>query len=361
MSSFRKLTAACFMAAAAVTALADGKSYPGIGRDAAPREVAAWDIDVRPDFQGLPPGSGSVSQGQDIWESKCASCHGVFGESNSVFNPIIGGTTKEDVKSGHVAALNRKDYPARTTFMKLAYLSTLWDYINRAMPWNAPKSLKTDEVYAVTAYLLNMAEIVPYTFVLSDKNMREVQGKLPNRNGLTHDHFMWPGKELSKVAKPDVVGSSCMANCPVEDKVTSMLPAFAMNAHGNLAEQNRLIGPQRGVNTGVTAVAAATPQSAALPGPNAPGAPGTPADGAQFASLTQKNNCTACHAPNQRVVGPSWAEIAKKHEGKADYLVGKIRSGGSGVWGAIPMPPQASLADDDLKRIAGWLAAGAAR
>src|SRR3954465_6774667 len=91
-------------------ARAEGKaSYPGIGRDATPREVAAWDIDVRPDFKGLPAGSGSVAMGQQVWESKCASCHGVFGESNQVFNPLIGGTTVDDVKTGRVASLKRTD------------------------------------------------------------------------------------------------------------------------------------------------------------------------------------------------------------------------------------------------------------
>jgi cytochrome c len=88
------------------------RGYPGIGREATPKEVAAWDIDVRPDFQGLPKGSGSVSQGQDVWESHCASCHGVFGESNEVFSPLIGGVTAEDVKTGHVARLNDKGFPA---------------------------------------------------------------------------------------------------------------------------------------------------------------------------------------------------------------------------------------------------------
>jgi cytochrome c len=73
--------------------------------------VAAWDIDVRPDFKGLPAGSGSVEKGQDIWEAKCASCHGVFGESNEVFSPLVGGTTKEDVKTGRVANLTRTDFP----------------------------------------------------------------------------------------------------------------------------------------------------------------------------------------------------------------------------------------------------------
>ncbi|HWI81163.1 c-type cytochrome [Ramlibacter sp.] len=360
MSSFPKFaTAFVLTAAAAACFAAPGATYPGIGRDATPREVAAWDIDVRPDFKGLPAGAGSVDKGQEVWEAKCASCHGVFGESNQVFNPIVGGTTKEDIKSGHVAMLNRKDYPGRTTFMKLANLSTLWDYINRAMPWNAPKSLSTDEVYAVTAYLLNLAEIVPGDFTLSDKNIRDVQRKLPNRDGLTTAHGMWPGTEFTARPRPDVAAAACMSNCDVEPKVASMLPAFARNAHGNLAEQNRLVGAQRGVNTAGPATAAAAGSApAAAPAKAQPTAAAK--DSAAAQSLTQKNNCTACHAATTRIVGPSWAEIAQKHQGKADYLVGKIRSGGSGVWGAIPMPPQ-TLADEDIKRIAGWLAAGAGR
>jgi S-disulfanyl-L-cysteine oxidoreductase SoxD len=129
--------------------------YPGIGRAATPAEIKAWDIDVRPDFTGLPAGSGSVAKGQAVWEAKCASCHGTFGESNEVFSPLVGGTTAEDIKVGRVKAL--QESVARTTFMKVSSISTLWDYINRAMPWNAPKSLSTEEVYASLAYLLHLA------------------------------------------------------------------------------------------------------------------------------------------------------------------------------------------------------------
>ena len=90
-------------------------AYPGLGRAATPKELAAWDIDVRPDFKGLPKGSGSVAKGQVVFEAKCASCHGVFGESNEVFAPLIGGTTKNDVKTGRVARLNDNSFPGRTT------------------------------------------------------------------------------------------------------------------------------------------------------------------------------------------------------------------------------------------------------
>src|SRR5437868_14134062 len=86
-----------------------GTQFPGVGRPATPAEIAAWDIDVRPDFKGLPPGSGSVAEGQKVWDAKCASCHGTFGESNEVFTPLVGGPTTPDVKTGRVAALTKPD------------------------------------------------------------------------------------------------------------------------------------------------------------------------------------------------------------------------------------------------------------
>ena len=93
------LLALCVSTASAIAA-DNSVAYAGIGRPATPAEVKAWDIDVRPDFKGLPAGKGTVAKGQDVWESKCASCHGVFGESNQVFTPLIGGTTKKDIASG---------------------------------------------------------------------------------------------------------------------------------------------------------------------------------------------------------------------------------------------------------------------
>ncbi|TFZ04365.1 c-type cytochrome [Ramlibacter rhizophilus] len=363
-SSLKAGWAALLLAVGATCAQAQAPAdpaqrFPGVGRAATPAEVKAWDIDVRPDFKGLPKGSGSVAKGQDVWEAKCASCHGVFGESNEVFAPLVGGTTEEDIKNGRVANLRRADYPGRTTLMKLAHVSTLWDYINRAMPWNAPKSLSVEEVYAVTGYLLHLGGIVPADFTLGDANIAEVQQRLPNRKGMSTAHAMWPGAELGGARAPDVQAQACMKDCPVEPKVASMLPDFARDAHGNLADQNRLVGPQRGART---VQAAAKPAAASAPAkPSAPaGAAASvpPADAERARALAQSNNCTACHAADRRIVGPSWAEIAGKHAGKTDYLSGKIRAGGSGVWGSIPMPPQ-SLGEADATLLARWLAGGA--
>lgn len=327
--------------------------YPGIGRPATAAEVTAWDIDVRPDFKGLPKGSGSVAQGQDIWESKCAQCHGVFGESNEVFSPLVGGTTGDDVKSGRVARLNDPAFPGRTTLMKVATVSTLWDYIHRAMPWNAPKSLKPDEVYAVTAYLLNMGGILPDNFTLSDQTIAQAQARLPNRHGMTLEHGLWPGKTLTTQRRPDVNASACMSGCATDPRVASFLPDFARNAHGNLAEQNRLVGAQRGADT--TRPPGATPRTATLAA--APSNDGFAAVNA----VLQKNACTACHGMDKKVVGPGFSEIARKYAGRDDglsYLARKIKSGGSGVWGDGFMPPQ-SLSDAEAQQVARWLADGA--
>jgi cytochrome c551/c552 len=351
-----------------------------IGRTATPAEIKAWDIDVRPDFKGLPTGQGTVRQGEVLWEAQCASCHGSFGESSALFTPIAGGTTAQDQKAGRVAGLMPgANQPQRTTLMKLSTLSTLWDYINRAMPWNAPKSLSANDVYALTAYILNLANAVPANFTLSDSNIRDVQATLPNRNGMTTTHALWPGKEMGGSSQPDVQGSNCMRNClPDAAAVKSALPDYARNAHGDLAEQMRPWGPIRGVDTTQAApadfqgqktgvktaadqsmraraapesIAASTPAAAALQAPPATAA---------VTPLLQKHACLACHGMDTKLVGPAFRDIAQRYKDRTDaaaYLSGKIRAGGQGAWGAMPMPAQA-LSGDEAALLAQWLARG---
>jgi len=351
MSSSRNALTLMALVLSASAALAQAVKIEGIGRPATPKELAAWDIDVRPDFKGLPKGSGSVAQGMEVWETKCASCHGVFGESNEVFTPLIGGTTKNDVKTGRVARLTDTGFPGRTTLMKVPTVSTLWDYIHRAMPWNAPKSLSHDEVYAVLAYMLNLGDVVPENFTLSDRNIADVQKLMPNRNGMTTKHAMWPGKGFG-TEKPDTRAVACMKNCATEATVASFLPDFARNAHGNLAEQNRMVGAQHGADT--TKPPGAAPAAA-------PAAPAAKAAESAGAALSKKYACIACHGIDSKIVGPGFREVQKKYAGRADgvdYLAGKIVAGGTGVWGAIPMPPQ-TLSPEDAKTIARWIADGA--
>lgn len=331
-------------------------NFKNLGRPATPAEIKAWDIDVRPDFAGLPKGSGTVARGQEVWESKCENCHGAFGESNEVFTPIIGHTTPDDIKTGHVAALRSDTVPQRTTLMKLSELSVLWDYVNRAMPWNAPKSLSTDDVYAVVAYVLNLAGVVPADYVLSEKNIQATQNLLPNRNGKTRDHGLW---ELG--GKPDVQGSSCMTNCVPKVTITSHLPDFARNAHGNIAVQNRTLGGLRGADT-LQPAPTAFVTLAARRAQDQTGA-GVAAPGATDASrLAAQHACLACHGIGNKIVGPAFLDIHKKYAlQKTDavkLLTVRIKSGGTGAWGAIPMPAQDHVPDADIRAIAEWIAAG---
>jgi cytochrome c len=345
MSRWHKGAAAVVLAALVPVAGAQGPkakpdtAFSGIGRAATADEIRAWDIDVRPDFKGLPKGRGSVAEGQDLWEAKCASCHGVFGELTDVFTPIATGVVKADIARGRVSGLT-KEGGQRSSMMKVATVSTLWDYINRAMPWNAPKSLSVNEVYAATAYVLNLADVVPGDFVLSDANIAEVQARMPNRLGMTTKHGMW-----LPTAKPDVQGSKCMKDCAPVVKIASALPDYAKNAHGNLADQMRLVGGMRGVVTSDTATAAAAPKS----------------EHAAVRELSNKATCMACHGVDKKIVGPGFNEVVARYKSDATaeaYLAKKIRSGGQGVWGSIPMPPDL-VSEADAVRLAQWILKGA--
>lgn len=346
MSRFSKPLIVLALVGLAGSALAFD-NFKGLGRPATPAEIKAWDIDVRPDFKGLPKGAGNVDLGAEVFEARCASCHGSFGESNEVFTPLVGGTTKDDIKTGHVKSLRDGSAPQRTTLMKVATISTLFDYINRAMPWTEPKSLKPDEVYGILAYLLNLAEIVPADFELSDRNIAEVQQRMPNRNGMTTDHGMWPGKGIGNGGKPDVRNTACMRNCKKEVQLVSTLPDYAADAHGNLAEQNREVGQARGKVTGAPAEKkVAEPLS----------------ENARVSQLASATGCMACHGVNNKIVGPGYNEVMAKYKGQADAetrLAQKVKAGGAGVWGSVPMPPHPQLSDADAVALVKWILSGA--
>ncbi len=136
----------------------------GIGRIATPDEVAAWDIDIRPDGLGLPEGSGTVADGEGVFEEQCAACHGDFGE----------GVGRWPVLAGGFDTLT-SDRPIKTVGSFWPYLSTVWDYINRAMPFGYAQSLSADEVYALTAYIMYLNEIVDdEDFELSKANFLDL-------------------------------------------------------------------------------------------------------------------------------------------------------------------------------------------
>lgn len=174
--------------------------YYGYGSLATPEEIAGWDIDVRPDGLGLPEGSGSVENGEYLYEEKCAECHGSFGEGVGRYPALSGGEgTLTD------------DRPHKTVGSYWPHASTLWDYIHRAMPYMTPESLTDDEVYALTAYVLYLNELVEDDFVLDRETFTDVV--LPNRANFVRDD------------RPDTSNTRCMKGCkdPESIAITSMV------------------------------------------------------------------------------------------------------------------------------------------
>lgn len=171
-----------------------------LGREATKEEVAAWDIDIRPDGTGLPAGSGSVEQGEEIWTEQCASCHGDFGE----------GVDRWPVIAGGFDTLASED-PVKTVGSYWPYLSTVWDYVNRAMPFTEARSLDPDQVYALTAYIMSVNDLVDDDFVLSKENFLDT--RLPNEKNFFADPR--PDTPLMSQEEP------CMSNCKAEVKVTN--------------------------------------------------------------------------------------------------------------------------------------------
>lgn len=168
----------------------------GLGREAHPDEVAAWSIAIRPDGQGLPPGRGTVKQGEEVYQTQCAACHGEFGEGAGRWPVLAGGR-------GSLAG----DNPEKTIGSFWPYLSTTFDYVRRAMPYGNAQSLSNDEVYALTAYLLFLNDVVPETFELTRENFASV--RLPNAGGF-HDDDRETTERAFWRADP------CMSNCRPE-------------------------------------------------------------------------------------------------------------------------------------------------
>lgn len=299
--------------------------WQSLGEPLTAREISSWDIDVRPDGKGLPPGKGSVEQGQALYDAQCGSCHGVFGESND-YIALTGGI-------GTLAS----DTPQRTVASKLDYATTLWDYINRSMPFTHSKVLTVDEVYAVTAYVLNLAEILPFDATLDEKTLPAVV--MPNREGYTRAHGF-----MTVDGKPDVQAKACMQNCAGEVTVTSELPAgFTAEMYGDIRTHFRVLA-------GLTDLPAADMKPRGEAGAKTP------------AALAAVNGCLTCHGVDKPIVGPALTTIAERYAGTPDagaLLTAKVRAGGGGVWGGAMMPAQTAIPDEDLARVLAWLLAGA--
>ena len=162
---------AVFVGVLASHASADAGARYGFGRQATPREIAGWDIDVSPDGAGLPAGRGSVREGAAIYAEQCAACHGGKGDGGPMDQLAGGFGTIFDAK------------PHKTVGSFWPYATTLFDFVRRAMPLDAPQSLTPDQVYAVSAYVLFLNRIVPEDAVLDATTLPKIE--MPNRAGFT--------------------------------------------------------------------------------------------------------------------------------------------------------------------------------
>jgi cytochrome c len=166
------LIAAALIAACATTpegSIGTPTRGPNLGATPSAAMLAAMDTSIPPSGAGLPAGSGTVAQGQKVYETKCQTCHGAKGAGTPA-DPLVGGI-------GSLAS----GKPMRTVGSYWPYATTLFDYVRRAMPTNAPQTLSNDEVYAVSAYVLNLNGIVPESAVMNAQTLPQV--KMPNRDG----------------------------------------------------------------------------------------------------------------------------------------------------------------------------------
>src|SRR5437588_7369652 len=200
MSKSHNLLIALLAACACATAFADSAKRLGVGREASSAEIAGWDIDVRPDGQGLPSGMGSVKDGEAPYLAKCAACHGEFGESAGRWPQVAGG-------AGSLASGD----PIKTVGSYFAHLSTVIDYVRHAMPFGDAQSLTNDELYAVVAYMLFLNDIVDERFVLSRESVGQV--KMPNAGGFYDD-------DRETTEKAFWNANPCMTDCKPAAKIT---------------------------------------------------------------------------------------------------------------------------------------------
>ena len=157
----------CAAVLAAPAALAQ---TPQFGQPIAPADAAPWDISIGPDGAGLPPGRGTVAQGEAVYAAKCQACHGEKGAGRPS-DRLVGG----------IGTLEPGKTPVKTVGSYWPYATTLFDYVRRAMPWNQPKSLTDDEVYAVSAYILNLNGIIGPNDAMDAQSLPKVA--MPNRDG----------------------------------------------------------------------------------------------------------------------------------------------------------------------------------
>lgn len=274
-----------------------------LGREALAEEIAVWDIDVRPDGTGLPEGSGDVMTGEEIFVEQCAVCHGDFGE----------GVGRWPVLTGGFNSLT-KDRPVKTTGSYWPYLSTVYDYINRAMPFGNAQSLQPDDVYAITAYLLYMNDFVDDDFTLSRDNFAGVE--MPNADGFYMD-------DRAETEIPVFTGEPCMEACKVTVEIIMRAAVLDVTPDETAAAEDEAVAAEP------------ASESEAVPAPEAE------AHAAIDPALVEAGEkvfrkCTACHQIGEGAknrVGPQLNDVVGREIGVVNgFKYSKTLDAMDGVW-----------------------------
>lgn len=315
-----------------IGASAQARSTPPyhLGTPVTPGQLANWDIDVNGlTGAGLPPGHGSVDQGSKIWEAKCAYCHGDFGEGAGKYPVIAGG-----------AGSLTSERPEKTVGSFWPYAPTLFDYIKRAMPFPAPQSLSNDEVYSLTAYILNLNDVVPKTAVMDATTLAAV--KMPNRNGFIK-------------AEWDTKNTACMKNClSAPLKVTSDL----VNLH--VTPEEKEVG-----NVGSTVDRGPLDAPAVAVAPAAikeTTSVAVAASGVTFATIApiMAQRCTVCHSSKPTQPGFSAAPMGIKFDTPAEIKAQAAKIKTQAVSSHLmPIGNVTHMTDAERATLGKWIAAGA--
>jgi len=288
----------------------------GIGSTATAEMIAGWDIDIRPDGTGLPDGEGSVAEGEKLYEAKCASCHGLFGEGAGRWPVLAGGEGTLDTA-----------HPEKTVGSYWPYASTLWDYIHRAMPYPAPQSLTDDETYSISAYVLYLNDIVEDDFIANKETFAQV--KMPNEENFYIDD------------RPDVKNERCFKNCADPSTFEIVTTINGVTPTGHFKEDSGVAANHyEGNPSDANAAAAAAPKKVAM------------SDAATAGKAVYDKACQACH--NMGIAGaPKVGDVA----GWTDRIKQGIATlndhainGYQGPSGVMPAKGgNMSLSDDEVK------------
>jgi len=289
----------------------------GIGSPATQEMIAGWDIDIRPDGLGLPDGEGSVADGEGLYEAKCASCHGLFGEGAGRWPVLAGGEGTLDTL-----------HPEKTVGSYWPYASTLWDYIHRAMPYTAPQSLTDDEVYSIAAYVLYLNDIVDDDFISNRETFSQV--KMPNEPNFYIDD------------RPDVKNTRCMENCADSSQFEIVTTINGVTPTGHFKEDSGVAANHYGGNAPVETKATKVALSA---------------EATKGKSVYDKA-CMACHsmgiagAPKTGDIAAWTSRIAQG----MDTLNGNAINGYQGENGIMPAKGgNMSLSDDEVKDAVAYM------